>query len=253
MQAGELPETCCCCSSTRRSTRSVAARTPSDLPLGEEWTARARHRRRAHRPRRQAHLPRPGPARRLPDHARRRRRSSTCARWRPRSSRRSRARASPPARARARACATACTGVWVEDRKIASIGVHLSRGVSTHGFAVNVDNDLRPVRVGRAVRPERRADDLGGRRDRPRPAASAPSARGVAQHFCEAFGRRGARGRAGPPRRGRTARCLSRLGADRSLRPPTTHDGRAHRCLDRGAPAAIATASWRRGPSCFPT
>jgi lipoate-protein ligase B len=36
------------------------------------------------------------------------------------------------------------TGVWVEDRKIASIGVHLSRGVSTHGFAVNVDNDLEP-------------------------------------------------------------------------------------------------------------
>ena len=36
------------------------------------------------------------------------------------------------------------TGVWVEDRKIASIGVHVSRGVATHGFAVNVDNDLRP-------------------------------------------------------------------------------------------------------------
>jgi lipoyl(octanoyl) transferase len=36
------------------------------------------------------------------------------------------------------------TGVWVEDRKIASIGVHLSRGVSIHGFAVNVDNDLEP-------------------------------------------------------------------------------------------------------------
>ncbi|HWH11080.1 MAG TPA: lipoyl(octanoyl) transferase LipB [Solirubrobacteraceae bacterium] len=36
------------------------------------------------------------------------------------------------------------TGVWVEDRKIASIGVHVSRGVTTHGFAVNVQNDLRP-------------------------------------------------------------------------------------------------------------
>ena len=36
------------------------------------------------------------------------------------------------------------TGVWVEDRKIASIGVHLSRWVSTHGFAVNVENDLQP-------------------------------------------------------------------------------------------------------------
>jgi lipoyl(octanoyl) transferase len=36
------------------------------------------------------------------------------------------------------------TGVWVAERKIASIGVHVSRGVSTHGFAINVDNDLEP-------------------------------------------------------------------------------------------------------------
>jgi lipoyl(octanoyl) transferase len=36
------------------------------------------------------------------------------------------------------------TGVWTGPRKIASIGVHVSRGVSTHGFAVNVDNDLDP-------------------------------------------------------------------------------------------------------------
>jgi lipoyl(octanoyl) transferase len=36
------------------------------------------------------------------------------------------------------------TGVWVRDRKIASIGVHVSRGVATHGFAVNVENDLEP-------------------------------------------------------------------------------------------------------------
>jgi len=36
------------------------------------------------------------------------------------------------------------TGVWVGDRKIASIGVHLSRGVSMHGFAINVENDLQP-------------------------------------------------------------------------------------------------------------
>jgi lipoyl(octanoyl) transferase len=36
------------------------------------------------------------------------------------------------------------TGVWVDDRKIASIGVHVSRGVATHGFAVNVEVDLAP-------------------------------------------------------------------------------------------------------------
>jgi lipoyl(octanoyl) transferase len=36
------------------------------------------------------------------------------------------------------------TGVWVAERKIASIGVHIQRGVSTHGFAVNVHNALDP-------------------------------------------------------------------------------------------------------------
>ena len=34
--------------------------------------------------------------------------------------------------------------MWVEDRKIASIGLHLSRGYAMHGFAVNVVNDLEP-------------------------------------------------------------------------------------------------------------
>ena len=37
-----------------------------------------------------------------------------------------------------------CTGVWIEDRKIAALGVHISRGVTMHGFALNVVNDLRP-------------------------------------------------------------------------------------------------------------
>jgi len=36
------------------------------------------------------------------------------------------------------------TGAWVGHRKIASIGVHVAKGVTTHGFAVNVDNDLQP-------------------------------------------------------------------------------------------------------------
>ncbi len=38
----------------------------------------------------------------------------------------------------------AYTGVWVDERKIASIGVHLSKGVTAHGFAINVDNDVEP-------------------------------------------------------------------------------------------------------------
>jgi lipoyl(octanoyl) transferase len=37
------------------------------------------------------------------------------------------------------------TGVWTPARrKIASIGVHVNRGVTTHGFAINVNNDLQP-------------------------------------------------------------------------------------------------------------
>jgi lipoate-protein ligase B len=34
------------------------------------------------------------------------------------------------------------TGVWVEDRKVAAIGVKVGRRVTTHGFALNVSTDL---------------------------------------------------------------------------------------------------------------
>jgi lipoyl(octanoyl) transferase len=62
------------------------------------------------------------------------------------------------------------TGVWVGERKIASIGIHVAKGVATHGFAVNVQNDLQPfewvvpcglegVRMTSVMRETRRGGD----------------------------------------------------------------------------------------------
>lgn len=39
-----------------------------------------------------------------------------------------------------------CVGVWSPRGKIASLGLRVRRGVSTHGFALNVSNDLAPFR-----------------------------------------------------------------------------------------------------------
>jgi lipoyl(octanoyl) transferase len=74
------------------------------------------------------------------------------------------------------------TGVWTagarpgedpggrEARKIGSIGVHVSRGITTHGFAINVNNDLQPfewvVPCGiEACRVTSLAAERGGERD----------------------------------------------------------------------------------------
>ncbi len=83
----------------------------------------------------------------------------------------------------------ALTGVWVEDRKIASIGVHVSRGVSMHGFAVNVDNDLRPFAWAVACGlPETQMTSLC--RETGRPGRLPCFRRRVAYAVCQALGRR---------------------------------------------------------------
>jgi lipoyl(octanoyl) transferase len=79
-------------------------------------------------------------------------------------------------------------GVWVGERKIASVGIHISQGVSAHGFAVNVENDLAPftsvVACGlpdvqmTSLRAEGVEEGLACFRKR------------MAFRFCEAFGRR---------------------------------------------------------------
>jgi lipoyl(octanoyl) transferase len=81
------------------------------------------------------------------------------------------------------------TGVWAGGAKIGSIGVHVSRGVTTHGLAVNVDNDLQPfqwivpcgldaVRMTSVARETGRAGSLPCFRKR------------IAYRLAEAFGRR---------------------------------------------------------------
>jgi lipoate-protein ligase B len=81
------------------------------------------------------------------------------------------------------------TGVWVGDAKMASIGVRVSGGVTTHGLAVNVDNDLQPfewivpcgidhVRMTSVARETGRGRALPCFRKR------------MAWRFAEAFGRR---------------------------------------------------------------
>jgi lipoate-protein ligase B len=81
------------------------------------------------------------------------------------------------------------TGVWAGERKIGSIGVHVSRGVTTHGFAINVDNDLQPfewivpcgmdhVQMTSVCRETGRADHLDCFRKR------------MAHRFAEGFGLR---------------------------------------------------------------
>ena len=81
------------------------------------------------------------------------------------------------------------TGVWAGEAKIASIGVRVRDGVSTHGLAVNVANDLQPfewivpcgidhVRMTSVARETGRAGGLPCFRRR------------MAFRFAEAFGRR---------------------------------------------------------------
>jgi lipoyl(octanoyl) transferase len=108
------------------------------------------------------------------------------------------------------------TGVWVGERKIASIGVHVSRGVTTHGFAVNVEVDLDPfssvVACGLPdVRMTSLAVELG---------AEAPGLpcfrKEMAYRFCEAHGRRQ---RLVSPRRLGIATAGTRGGAPSGVEP----------------------------------
>ena len=78
------------------------------------------------------------------------------------------------------------TGVWVGKAKIAAIGVRISRGVTTHGFALNVDPDLgyfdRIVPCGMPDVPVTSMAAAGAS------AGVADAARALTAHFAEIFG-----------------------------------------------------------------
>ena len=80
-------------------------------------------------------------------------------------------------------------GVWVGDAKLASIGVHVSRWVTTHGLALNVSTDLEFFRAIVACGlPQVRMcsiESLTGRAPELEVVATV-----CARHFADVFGRR---------------------------------------------------------------
>ena len=79
-------------------------------------------------------------------------------------------------------------GVWVEDRKIASVGIRISKWVTSHGFALNVDTDLSffslivPCGIS-GCRMTSMSKELG------RPVAMDEVKTVVARMFCDVFDR----------------------------------------------------------------
>jgi lipoyl(octanoyl) transferase len=84
---------------------------------------------------------------------------------------------------------TALVGVWVGGEKIAAIGVHLSRWITTHGFALNVSTDLS-LYAGIVACGLRQEGVTSMARLLGAPPPLAAVAGRLAAHFGEVFGRR---------------------------------------------------------------
>jgi lipoyl(octanoyl) transferase len=84
------------------------------------------------------------------------------------------------------------SGVWCEGEKLAAIGVKISAGVTSHGFALNVDTDLgyfrRIVPCGIPDKPVGSLAQALGRRGQPAPARER-LIDVLIDHFQDVFGR----------------------------------------------------------------
>ena len=77
-------------------------------------------------------------------------------------------------------------GVWVGKEKIAALGVHLSRWVSKHGLALNVNTNLDPFDLINPCGTGRRATSMAGILGRELSMEEVES--GMIQSFAEVFG-----------------------------------------------------------------
>ncbi len=223
----------------RPARHRAAARAPAGLHRRQAHRAaraaarpgrRARHRRR---PRRQDHLPRPRPAGRLPDRHAARPRQGRRLRAPGRGGadprlRRPRRHHRPGPRPQRRLAARRRPR---PERKVAALGIRVSRGVTMHGFALNCDVDLGWYDRFVPVRHRRRRGHLAEPRARPRRHASPRCCRCVERHLREL------------PRLGAVRRDARLRAAPRARRDGT----RGSSCsLPDGAPPGPAPAAGRR-------
>jgi len=77
-------------------------------------------------------------------------------------------------------------GVWVGKEKIAALGVHLSRWISKHGLALNVNTNLDPFDLINPCGTGRRATSMARILGRELPVEEVESL--MIQSFAEVFG-----------------------------------------------------------------
>ena len=210
---------------------------------GRGLVSRPGHRHRRHRPRRQAHLPRPRTARRLPDHAHRRRHRlpahDGAGDRRGARRRRHRRPCAPRRRARLHRRLDAGRAQDRVDRR--------PRRARRHDARLRDQRAERPaaVQLGRRLRPRRRADDVGHRGDRRR------AGRRRRWRPCERASRRASPRRSIERRADRPRRIASRP-ATAPLAAARRRAGRRHEPPARRRPRARRDGSPPRQRGALP-